>query len=161
MCWRCCDTICHAAAFANWRTTVVFPTWRAPFMSSALFAMVFFHASNLLIILRLSIAITTFFQSLYGLLTTFFQLFGRQLATFFQQHDAAAAQEPVFWCRGAARITLNSPYNEKKYFNSQGYSKLMQSGKTPKHKKGCNGQRGGVIVFHACFYVNNSSCSHV
>lgn len=37
-----------------------------------------------------------FFQSLYGLLTTFFQLFGRQLATFFQQHDAAAAQEPVF-----------------------------------------------------------------
>jgi hypothetical protein len=65
-------------------------------MSSALFAMVFFHASNVLIILRLSIAITTFFQSLYGLLTTFFQLFGRQLATFFQQHDAAAAQEPVF-----------------------------------------------------------------
>jgi len=65
-------------------------------MSSALFAMVFFHASNLLIILCFSIAITTFPQPLYGLLTTFFQLFGRQLATFFQQHDAAAAQEPVF-----------------------------------------------------------------
>lgn len=57
--------------------------------------MVFFHASNLLIILRFSIVITTFFQSLYGLLATFFQLFGRQLATFFQQHDAASAQEPV------------------------------------------------------------------
>lgn len=85
---------------------MVFPVWRAPFMSSALFAMVFFHASNLLIILRFSIVITTFFQSLYGLLATFFQsfgcllatffqLFGRQLATFFQQHDAASAQEPV------------------------------------------------------------------
>ena len=148
MCWRCCDTICHAAAFANWRTTVVFPTWRAPFMSSALFAMVFFHASNLLIILRFSIVVATFFQPLHGLLATFFQsfgcqlatffqsfgcllatffqLFGRQLATFFQQHDAASAQEPVLWCRShiakrAARITSNSPYNEKNYFNSQGY----------------------------------------
>ena len=137
MCWRRCDTICHAAAFANWRTTVVFPTWRAPFMSSALFAMVSFHASNLLIILRFSIVVTTFFQPLHGLLTTFFQsfgcllatffqLFGRQFATFFQQHDAASAQEPVLWCRShiakrAARITSNSPYNEKNYFNSQGY----------------------------------------
>ena len=137
MCLRRCDTICHAAAFANWRTTVVFPTWRAPFMSSALFAMVFFHASNLLIILRFSIVITTFFQPLHGLLATFFQLFGRQLATlfqlfgrqlatFFQQHDAAAARDSMLWCRPriakrAARITSNSPSNEKNYFNSQGY----------------------------------------
>jgi len=75
-------------------------------MSSALFAVVFFHAFNLLIILRFSIVITTFFQSLYGLLATFFQsftcdiatffqLFGRQLATFFQQHDAAAARDSM------------------------------------------------------------------
>lgn len=86
-------------------------------MSSALFAMVSFHASNLLIILRFSIVITTFFQSLYGFvatffqlydcllatffqpfacnITTFFQLFSRQLATFFQLHDAAPAQEPM------------------------------------------------------------------
>ena len=75
-------------------------------MSSALFVMVFFHASNLLIILRFSIVITTFFQPLHGLLATFFQLFGRQLATFFQlfgrqlatffqQHDAAAARDSM------------------------------------------------------------------
>lgn len=84
-------------------------------MSSALFTMVSFHASNSLIILRFSIVITTFFQPLHGFvatffqlydcllatffqpfacnITTFFQLFGRQLATFFQQHDAASAQE--------------------------------------------------------------------
>ncbi|WP_443963959.1 hypothetical protein [Prevotellamassilia timonensis] len=75
-------------------------------MSSALFAMASFHASNLLIILRFGIVITTFFQPLHGLLatffqlfgcllTTFFQLFGCQLATFFQQHDAAAARNSM------------------------------------------------------------------
>jgi hypothetical protein len=65
-------------------------------MSSALFAMVFFHASNLLIILCFSIVIATFFQSFACDIATFFQLFGRQLATFFQQHDAVAARDPVF-----------------------------------------------------------------
>lgn len=68
--------------------------------------MVSFHASNLLIILRFSIVVTTFFQPLHGLLATFFQSFacdiatffqllGRQLATFFQQYDAAPAPEPM------------------------------------------------------------------
>ena len=53
-------------------------------MSSALFAMVFFHASNLLIILRFSIVITTFFQPLHGFLATFFQYFACNITTFFQ-----------------------------------------------------------------------------